>query len=76
LVEVFAIFYMPVAAGVSGMILATSHVRALTCLYVLALRLPDGEVVSAMASMVLEPDCELVLLGSEPQRQNFAKVFL
>jgi len=74
--EGFDLFYIPVPASLAGKILANSQIRALTGLNVLALRLPDGEVVSAMASMVLEPDCELVLLGSEPQRQNFAKVFL
>jgi Trk K+ transport system NAD-binding subunit len=73
--EGFDLFYIPVPASLAGEVLANSQIRARTGLNVLALRLPDGEVVPAMASMVLDPDCELVMLGSEPQRQDFTKEF-
>ena len=73
--EGFDLFYVPVPASLTGQILATSHIRARTGLNVLALRLPDGGVVTATASTVLEPDCELVMLGNEPQRQNFIENF-
>ncbi len=73
--EGFDLFYIPVPASLAGRTLATSHIRARTGLNVLALRLPGGEVVSAMASTVLAPDCELVMLGSELQRLNFTKEF-
>jgi Trk K+ transport system NAD-binding subunit len=73
--EGFDLFYVPVPASLAGKILATSQIRAHTGLNVLALRLPDREVVPATASMVLEPDCELVLLGSESQRRDFTKEF-
>jgi Trk K+ transport system NAD-binding subunit len=73
--EGFDLFYIPVPASLAGQPLATSHIRARTGLNVLALRLPSGEVVSAMASTVLAPDCELVMLGSEPQRLDFTKEF-
>ncbi len=73
--EGFDLFYIPVPASLAGQLLATSHIRARTGLNVLALRLPSGEVVSAMASTVLAPDCELVMLGSEPQRLDFTKEF-
>ena len=61
--EGFDLFYVPVPASLAGQTLASSHIRARAGLNVLALRLPDGEVVPATASMVLEPDCELVMLG-------------
>ena len=54
---------------------STSQIRARTGLNVLALRLPDGEVIAATASMVLESGCELVMLGNEPQRQDFIDEF-
>ena len=73
--EGFDLFYIPVPASLAGQLLATSHIRARTGLNVLALRLPSGEVVAAMASTVLAPDCELVMLGSEPQRLDFTKEF-
>jgi Trk K+ transport system NAD-binding subunit len=73
--EGFDLFYIPVPASLAGQVLANSHIRARTGLNVLALRLPDSEVVPATALMVLEPDCELVLLGSESQRRDFAKEF-
>ena len=73
--EGFDLFYVPVPASLAGQTLASSHIRARTGLNVLALRLPDGEVVPATASMVLEPDCELVMLGSEPQRRDFTEEF-
>ncbi len=72
--EGFDLFYIPVPASLAGRTLATSHIRARTGLNVLALRLPGGEVVSAMASHP-SPDCELVMLGSELQRLNFTKEF-
>ena len=74
--EGFDLFYIPVPASLAGQTLATSHIRARTGLNVLALRLPGGEVVPATASMVLEPDCELVMLGCEPQRLDFTENFL
>ena len=73
--EGFDLFYVPVPASLAGESLATSHIRARSGLNVLALRLPDGVVVPATASMVLEPDCELVMLGSEPQRMDFTEAF-
>jgi Trk K+ transport system NAD-binding subunit len=73
--EGFDLFYVPMPASLAGQLLATSHIRARTGLNVLALRLPDGEVVPATASTVLEPDCELVMLGSESQRQSFTEKF-
>jgi len=73
--EGFDLFYVPVPASLAGEVLASSHIRARTGLNVLALRLPDGEVIPATASMVLEPDCELVMLGSEPQRRDFTEEF-
>ncbi|TNF51791.1 MAG: hypothetical protein EP304_00165 [Deltaproteobacteria bacterium] len=76
--EGFDLFYVPVPAILAERTLATSEIRVRTGLNVLALRLPSGEVVPATASMVLEPDCELVMLGSEPQqpqRRNFIKEF-
>ncbi len=74
--EGFDLFYIPVPECLSGKVLANSQIRARTGLNVLALRLPDGDVVAATASMVLESDCELVMLGSEPQRRDFTKEFL
>lgn len=73
--EGFDLFYIPVPASLAGKTLATSHIRAQTGLNVLALRLPDGEVIAATASMVLKPGCELVMLGNEPQRQDFIDEF-
>ncbi len=73
--EGFDLFYVPVPASLAGEVLVSSHIRARTGLNVLALRLPDGEVIPATASMVLEPDCELVMLGSEPQRRDFTEEF-
>ena len=73
--EGFDLFYVPVPASLAGQVLETSQIRVRTGLNVLALRLPDGEVVPATASMVLESDCELVMLGSEPQRRDFTKEF-
>jgi Trk K+ transport system NAD-binding subunit len=73
--EGFDLFYIPVPASLAGQALATSHIRARTGLNVLALRLPDGEVVPVTASTVLDPDCELVMLGSEPQRRDFTEEF-
>jgi Trk K+ transport system NAD-binding subunit len=73
--EGFDLFYVPVPASLAGQTLATSHIRARTGLNVLALRMPGGEVVPATAAMVLEPNCELVMLGSEPQRRDFTEEF-
>jgi Trk K+ transport system NAD-binding subunit len=73
--EGFDLFYVPVPASLVGQVLATSQIRARTGLNVLALRLSGGEVVPATASTVLEPDCELVMLGSEPQRRDFTEGF-
>ena len=73
--EGFDLFYVPVPASLAGKVLANSQIRARTGLNVLALRLPGGEVVPVTASMVLEPDCELVMLGSEPQRRDFTEEF-
>ncbi len=74
--EGFDLFYIPVPTSLAGETLATSHIRPRTGLNVLALRLPDDVVVPATASMVLEPDGELVMLGNESQRRNFTKEFL
>ena len=74
--EGFDLFYVPVPTSLAGETLATSHIRARTGLNVLALRLPDDVVVLATASMVLEPDGELVMLGDESQRRDFTKKFL
>ena len=73
--EGFDLFYVPVPASLAGKVLAASHIRARTGLNVLALRLPGGEVVPATALTVLEPNCELVMLGSEPQRRDFTAEF-
>lgn len=73
--EGFDLFYVSMPASLAGQLLATSHIRARTDLNVLALRLPDGRVVPASPSMVLEPDCELVMLGNESQRKRFTEVF-
>ncbi len=73
--EGFDLFYIPVPAALAGKPLAESHIRAKTGLNVLALRLPGGKVVPATASMLLEKDCELVMLGSEPQRHEFTREF-
>ena len=73
--EGFDLFYIPIPASLVGQILATSQIRARTGLNVLALRLPGGEVVPATASMALESGCELVMLGSEPQRRDFTEEF-
>jgi Trk K+ transport system NAD-binding subunit len=73
--EGFDLFYVPVPESLVGKVLATSHIRARTGLNVLALRLPDGEVIPATASTVLKPDCEMVMLGSEPQRLDFTEEF-
>jgi Trk K+ transport system NAD-binding subunit len=73
--EGFDLFYVPVPASLKGQVLANSHIRARTGLNVLALRMPDGDVTPATASTVLEPHCELVMLGSESQRRDFAEGF-
>ncbi|PLX82320.1 MAG: potassium transporter TrkA [Desulfuromonas sp.] len=73
--EGFDLFYVPTPAPLAGQSLASSHIRSRTGLNVLALRLPDGGVVPVTASTVLEPDCELVMLGSESQRQSFTEEF-
>ena len=73
--EGFDLFYVPIPAILAGQTLATSHIRARTGLNVLALRMPNGEVVQVTAATVLEPDCELVMLGSEPQRRDFTEKF-
>ena len=73
--EGFDLFYVPVPASLAGQTLANSHIRARTGLNVLALRQPGGGVVPATASTVLEPDCELVMLGNEPQRLAFTEEF-
>jgi voltage-gated potassium channel len=73
--EGFDLYYVPVPSSLIGQALATSQIRARTGLNVLALRLPDSEVVPATASTILEPDCELVMLGSEPQRRDFTEGF-
>jgi Trk K+ transport system NAD-binding subunit len=73
--EGFDLFYIPVPAVLAGQALATSHIRARTGLNVLALRLPNGNVVPVTAETILEPDCELVMLGSEPQRRDFTEEF-
>ena len=73
--EGFELFYVPMPASLAGKLLGTSHIRARTGLNVLALRMPDGGVVPVSASTVLERDCELVMLGSESQRQGFTEEF-
>ena len=73
--EGFDLFYVPMPASLAGKLLASSHIRARTGLNVLALRRPDGGVVPAKSSTVLEADCELVMLGSEAQRQKFTEMF-
>jgi Trk K+ transport system NAD-binding subunit len=73
--EGFDLFYIPVPKSLRGKVLADSHIRARTGLNVLALRLADGKVVPATATTVLETGCELVMLGSEPQRQEFTEEF-
>jgi Trk K+ transport system NAD-binding subunit len=73
--EGFDLFYVPVPAILAGQTLATSHIRAKTGLNVLALRLPSSEVVPVTAKTILEPDSELVMLGSEVQRRGFNEVF-
>ncbi len=73
--EGFDLFYVPVPASLAGQTLTNSHIRARTGLNVLALRQPGGGVVPATASTVLEPDCELVMLGNEPQRRDFTEAF-
>ncbi|MCP3885832.1 MAG: NAD-binding protein, partial [Propionibacteriaceae bacterium] len=49
--EGFDLFYVSVPESLAGQPLATSHIRSQTGLNVLALRLPDGEVVPATTSM-------------------------
>jgi Trk K+ transport system NAD-binding subunit len=73
--EGFDLFYVPVPAVLDGKTLASSHIRARTGLNVLALRLPSGQVIPVTAATVLEQDCELVMLGSEPQRRDFNEAF-
>jgi voltage-gated potassium channel len=73
--EGFDLFYVPVPASLAGQTLTNSHIRTRTGLNVLALRQPGGGVVPATASTVLEPDCELVMLGNEPQRRDFTEEF-
>jgi Trk K+ transport system NAD-binding subunit len=73
--EGFDLFYVSVPTSLAGETLAASHIRTRTGLNVLALRLPGDVVVPATASMVLEPDGELVLLGNESQRKDFTKEF-
>ena len=73
--EGFDLFYVHVPASLAGQTLTNSHIRARTGLNVLALRQPGGVVVTATASTVLEPDCELVMLGNETQRLDFTKEF-
>ncbi len=73
--EGFDLFYVPVPASLAGQTLMNSHIRARTGLNVLALRQPGGGVVPATGSTVLEPDCELVMLGNEPQRLDFTQEF-
>lgn len=73
--EGFDLFYIPVPTSLIGQVLATSQIRARTGLNVLALRGSNGDVVPATATTVLEADCELVMLGSEPQRRDFTKEF-
>lgn len=73
--EGFDLFYVPMPASLDGLLLAESHIRAQTGLNVLALRQADGVVVPVTASTVLELDCELVMLGSEAQRQRFTELF-
>ena len=73
--EGFDLFYVPMPGSLAGKPLGASHIRARTGLNVLALRHPDGRVVPVTAATVLEPDCELVMLGSETQRQGFTEEF-
>ncbi len=73
--EGFDVFYVPMPSSLAGQILANSHIRARTGLNVLALRRPDGVVVPVSAATVLEPNCELVMLGSESQRKSFTEKF-
>jgi len=74
--EGFDLFYVPVPKSLAGGTLLTSHIRARTGLNVLALRLPDDVVIPATASIILEPDGELVMLGNESQWRDFTKEFL
>ncbi len=74
--EGFDLFYVPVPVKLRGETLSDGHIRARTGLNVLALRLPNDVVVPATASMILEPNGELVMLGDEYQRKNFTKEFL
>jgi Trk K+ transport system NAD-binding subunit len=73
--EGFDLFYIPVPKSLTGQVLATSQIRVRTGLNVLALRLSDGKVVPATATTILETGCELVMLGSEPQRREFTEEF-
>lgn len=73
--EGFDLFYIPMPTSLAGLQLADSHIRARTGLNVLALRLPDSEVIPVSATTVLDTDCELVMLGSEDQRQDFFEKF-
>ena len=73
--EGFDLFYVPVPAILAGQILANAHIREKTGLNVLALRLPSGEVIQVTAETTLESGCELVMLGSEPQRRDFTEKF-
>jgi Trk K+ transport system NAD-binding subunit len=73
--EGFDLFYVPIPAILAGQTLANSHIRARTGLNVLAMRMPSGEVIPVTAATVLEPDYELVMLGSEPQRRDFTEKF-
>ena len=73
--EGFDLFYVPLPESLEGRTLAESEIRLRSGLNVLAVRSPDGQVVNAVASTVLEPGTELVMLGGENQFRTFTAKF-
>ncbi len=69
------IFFVPVPEALQNVRLADSGIGAKTGLSVVGLR-KDGEVRSSLtAATLLEPDMELLVFGSNDQRQEFTRTF-
>lgn len=73
--EGFDLFYLPVPRDLEGKTVADSEIRRRSGLNLLAVRLPGGPTSAVTAATVLVPGSELVLLGSEAQREAFVTAF-
>lgn len=67
--------FMPLPASLAGRTLANSGIGARTGMTVVAIEKDGHSLTNPHPSSVLEPGSELVMIGSEEQRERFEEVF-